>query len=66
MARKLIVDSIKYWMEEFHIDGFRFDLAPMIDWETMDAIRDTALSINPNAVLIAEPLLPNHKVDDNV
>ncbi len=55
MARKLILDSIEYWMEEFHIDGFRFDLAPLIDWETMEKIKETAISINPDTVLIAEP-----------
>ncbi len=60
MARKLIVDSIAYWMEEFHIDGFRFDLAPLIDWETMETIRSKALSINPNAILIAEPWGPHY------
>ena len=55
MAREMICDSIKYWMEEFHVDGFRFDLANLIDWDTVDAIRETARSINPNAILIAEP-----------
>ncbi len=55
MARKFIVDCIKYWMQEYHIDGFRFDLAAMLDWETIDAIRKEALKINPNVILIAEP-----------
>ena len=54
-SRKLIVESIKYWMREYHIDGFRFDLAGIIDWETIDLIREEALKINPNAILIAEP-----------
>lgn len=53
--RKLIVESIAYWMTEYHIDGFRFDLAHLIDWETVDAISAKAKSINPNVVLIAEP-----------
>ncbi|MBN1465839.1 hypothetical protein JXA02_08770, partial [candidate division KSB1 bacterium] len=34
MARRLIVDSVKYWLQEYHVDGFRFDLATMIDWQT--------------------------------
>jgi pullulanase/glycogen debranching enzyme len=55
MARRLIVDSIKYWMTEYHVDGFRFDLAAMIDWETCRQIADEARKINPNVVLIAEP-----------
>ena len=54
-ARQLIIDSITYWMEEFHIDGFRFDLAKLIDWQTLKEIRDEARKINPNVILIAEP-----------
>jgi len=53
--RKLIVESVKYWMTEYHIDGFRFDLAHLIDWETIDEISHEARKINPNVVLIAEP-----------
>ena len=55
MARQLIVDSLKYWINEFHIDGFRFDLANLIDRQTLDEIRDEVRAINPNAILIAEP-----------
>ncbi len=55
MARRLILESIRYWMEEYHVDGFRFDLAAMIDWETVDAISREARRINPAVVLIAEP-----------
>jgi pullulanase/glycogen debranching enzyme len=55
MGRRLIVDSVKYWMREYHVDGFRFDLATLIDMETLEAVRDAALEINPNAILIAEP-----------
>ncbi|HKI47576.1 MAG TPA: alpha-amylase family glycosyl hydrolase [Balneolales bacterium] len=54
-ARELILASIEHWMREYHIDGFRFDLALLIDWETMEAIRDRARAINPNVILIAEP-----------
>lgn len=54
-ARSLIIESVKYWMEEFHIDGFRFDLAGLIDWETVDLIKQEAQDINPNVILIAEP-----------
>ena len=39
MVRKYIIDSLKYWNEEFHIDGFRFDLMGIYDLETMKAIR---------------------------
>lgn len=53
--RKLIVASVIYWMREYHIDGFRFDLAHLIDWVTIDEITHEARKINPNVILIAEP-----------
>ncbi|RQW04790.1 MAG: hypothetical protein EH225_05375, partial [Calditrichaeota bacterium] len=55
MARRLIIDSIVHWMTDYHIDGFRFDLALLIDWQTIDAIRHAATKVNPNVILIAEP-----------
>ncbi len=55
MARRLIVDSVKYWLEEFHIDGLRFDLAAMLDWVTIEQITLAARKINPDVTLIAEP-----------
>lgn len=55
MARRMILDSIKYWMKEYHIDGFRFDLAAMIDWETVELITKEARKFNPDVILIAEP-----------
>jgi len=55
MMRRLIVDNIVYWMTEHHVDGFRFDLAELIDMETMLAIRDAARAINPDVMLISEP-----------
>ncbi|MEI9863403.1 MAG: alpha-amylase family glycosyl hydrolase [Limisphaerales bacterium] len=35
MGRKFIVDAIKYWMTEYHVDGFRFDLMGILDRDTM-------------------------------
>ena len=55
MVRRLIVESIKYWMTEYHVDGFRFDLAAMIDWETVEEIIAEARRINPKVIIIAEP-----------
>lgn len=55
MARRLIIDSVLYWMQEFHIDGFRFDLANLIDRETLQQLRKEAEAINPNVLLIGEP-----------
>ncbi|WP_347839482.1 type I pullulanase [uncultured Draconibacterium sp.] len=39
MVRKYIIDSLKYWVEEFHVDGFRFDLMGIHDIKTMQDIR---------------------------
>ncbi|PIZ62570.1 MAG: pullulanase [Candidatus Marinimicrobia bacterium CG_4_10_14_0_2_um_filter_48_9] len=55
MARRLIVESILYWMQEYHIDGFRFDLAAMIDMETVREITKAARLVNPDVILIGEP-----------
>ena len=40
---------------EFDIDGFRFDLGKLIDWETLEEIIREARKINPNVVFVAEP-----------
>jgi pullulanase/glycogen debranching enzyme len=55
MMRRLIIDSIIYWMKEYHIDGFRFDLGKLIDWETLEEIIREARKINPNVIFTAEP-----------
>jgi pullulanase/glycogen debranching enzyme len=55
MARKMIVESVLYWMKEYHIDGFRFDLGAMIDDGTLDEIIREARMVNPNVVIVAEP-----------
>lgn len=54
-SREIIIESIRHWMTEYHIDGFRFDLAGILDWETIDLIKEEARKINPNVILIAEP-----------
>ena len=36
MTRKLIIDSLKYWVEEMHVDGFRFDLASCLGRDVID------------------------------
>ncbi len=54
MVRKYIVDSLKFWAQEFHIDGFRFDLMGIYDLETMKAIRDELDKTNPGLLLYGE------------
>ncbi len=55
MVRRMIVESVLYWMKEYHVDGFRFDLARLIDWNTVDEIARRARRVNPSVVLVAEP-----------
>ncbi len=55
MVRRLIVESVLYWMKNYHIDGFRFDLAKLIDWKTIETIIREAKKINPNVVFVCEP-----------
>ncbi|WP_335474448.1 alpha-amylase family glycosyl hydrolase [Bacillus sp. JJ1764] len=54
MVRKLITDSIRYWIEEYHIDGFRFDLMGILDVETMNEVRQVCDSFNKEMVIIGE------------
>lgn len=55
MMRRLIIDNVLYWMKEFHVDGFRFDLAELIDMDTLLQLRDEARALNPDVILISEP-----------
>ena len=54
MARKLLVDSIKYFLSVFDVDGFRFDLMGLIDINTMLEIERAAKEIKPNVMLYGE------------
>lgn len=54
MVRKLIVDSVSYWLKEYHVDGFRFDLMGLIDLETMQKIQDRAAAVRPDVLLYGE------------
>ncbi len=55
MLRRLIIDSILYWMKEYHVDGFRFDLGKLIDWITIEEVIREARKVNPNVVFVCEP-----------
>jgi len=55
MARRLIIESVLHWMIEYHIDGFRFDLGKLIDWETIEEIINEARKINPDVIFVCEP-----------
>lgn len=54
MVRKFMVESLRYWVEEYHIDGFRFDLMGIHDLKTMQVIRDELYKIDPTLLLYGE------------
>ncbi|MDR0420556.1 MAG: type I pullulanase [Prevotellaceae bacterium] len=54
MMRKYIVDSVKYWATEYHIDGFRFDLMGIHDIETMNAVRAAIDNIDSSIFIYGE------------
>lgn len=55
MMRRFIVDNVLYWIREHNVDGFRFDLAELIDMETMRQIEREARALKPDVILISEP-----------
>lgn len=54
MMRKFMIESVVYWVNEYHIDGFRFDLMGVHDIETMNLISDTLHKIKPDILLYGE------------
>ena len=54
MMRKFMLESVKYWISEYHIDGFRFDLMGVHDIETMNQIRQMVDQIDPTIFIYGE------------
>ena len=54
MMRKFMLESVKYWINEYHIDGFRFDLMGVHDIETMNQIRSMVDAIDPTIFIYGE------------
>ena len=54
MVSKYLVDSVSYWADEYHIDGFRFDLVGLIDTDTINAIIDKVHEKHPNVIFYGE------------
>lgn len=54
MARKLIVDACLYYVKEFGIDGFRFDIMGLIDLQTMKEVQEKVLAIKPDFMIYGE------------
>ena len=54
MMRNFILHSVKYWAEEYHLDGFRFDLMGIHDIETMNLVSKTLDKIDPSIFVYGE------------
>ena len=65
MMRKFMIESVLYWIKEYHIDGFRFDLMGVHDIETMNEIRKAVNKVDP--VIGLKPLFsPRATIVKNV
>ena len=68
MFRKYMIESLEWWMKEYHIDGFRFDLMAIHDIETMNIISQRLHAIDPDVVIYGEgwaaqsPALPAEQI----
>lgn len=65
MMRKFILDSLLYWANEYHIDGFRFDLMGIHDVDTMNLIYNSFKDFNRHIMLYGEGWNLNTLLDDN-
>lgn len=54
-VKQLIIESLKYWVKHFNIDGFRFDLGELLGLDLLQEIETELKKLNPKIVLIAEP-----------
>ena len=54
MMRQFMIESVKYWINEYHIDGFRFDLMGVHDIVTMNEIRKAVNDIDPTIFIYGE------------
>ena len=53
-VQNYIIESLKYWMVDYHIDGFRFDQAHLLSLETAKFISDELRSVNPDVIIYGE------------
>lgn len=54
MFRRYMIESTKYWIQEYNLDGFRFDLMGIHDIETMKQIREAINEIDPSIIILGE------------
>ena len=55
MVKKYVIESLKHWMTDYHINGFRFDLMGLHEKETMKEIYEELSQIDPNVMVYGEP-----------
>ncbi len=55
MCRKFILDSLKHWLQEYRVDGFRFDLLGLMDMETLRQVHGQLKQLRPDILLWGEP-----------
>ena len=55
MMRKFIIDTVMHWIDEYHVNGFRFDQMGLIDVDTMLAVQKTVHDYDPHILLYGEP-----------
>ncbi|RSK28222.1 type I pullulanase [Bacillus sp. HMF5848] len=54
MVRKFVLDCVKYWLNEYQVDGFRFDLMGILDIQTMNEVRKVCDEVDPTILLLGE------------
>lgn len=54
MTRQFIIESVRYWAEEYHLDGFRFDLMGIHDITTMNEIAKALKAVDPQIIIYGE------------
>lgn len=55
VVRKYVIDSLVHWVNDYHINGFRFDLMGCLDQATMKKVYDTLYEIDKNILVYGEP-----------
>lgn len=65
MTRKFIIDCLKYWVETYSVNGFRFDLMGLIDVDTMNAISSELSWLDPTIILYGEGWKMENQLEDS-
>ncbi len=67
MVRKFIVDSVCHWADEYHVDGFRFDLVGLLDTDTINALVAAVHAKHPHVIFYGEGWdMPTHLTKPDV